>query len=172
MVGQAAALVALAVLDGRTALLVTSVAFGLTVGNLLMLHPLLLAERFGVLDYGRIYSRSQLVATLGVAVGPLFIGALHDVVDGYGIAFAVAGAASLLAAGVLCTSGPTAVRPPAARGLGPGAGPRRGGRLTAQRRWASATARHLLARGRACRRPRQPARCEAQLVMSRVVKRA
>ena len=116
MVGQAAALVALAVLDGRTALLVTSVAFGLTVGNLLMLHPLLLAERFGVLDYGRIYSRSQLVATLGVAVGPLFIGALHDVVDGYGIAFAVAGAASLLAAGVLCTSGPTAVRPPTARG--------------------------------------------------------
>ena len=112
MVGQGAALGLLAVLDGRGALLVTSVAFGLTVGNLLMLHPLLLAERFGVRDYGRIYSRSQLVATLGVAVGPLFIGTLHDVVDGYGIAFAVAGGASVVAAAVLAASGPTRVPAP------------------------------------------------------------
>ena len=109
MVGQAAALVALSVLDGRTALLMTTVGFGLTVGNLLMLHPLLLAERFGVRDYGRIYSRSQLVATLGVAGGPLFIGALYDVVGGYGIAFTVAAGASVAAAVVLSLSGPTHV---------------------------------------------------------------
>jgi hypothetical protein len=107
MVGQMLALCALAVLDGAAPLLVTTVGFGLTVGNLLMLHPLLLAARFGVRDYGRIYSRSQLVATLGVAGGPLFIGALHDVVDGYGIAFAVAGGASL----VPPASWPSAARP-------------------------------------------------------------
>ena len=104
---QAASLVALAVIDGRTGLLVLTVVFGLTVGNLLMLHPLLLAERFGVRDYGRIYSRSQLVATLGVAVGPAAIGVLYDLVDGYGVAFTLAGAASLVAAGVLAVSGPT-----------------------------------------------------------------
>ena len=109
MVGQMLTLCALALIDDAAAILVTTVLFGLTVGNLLMLHPLLLAERFGVRDYGRIYSRSQLVATLGVAAGPLFIGALHDAVGGYGIAFAVAGAASLLAAGVLSVSGPTRV---------------------------------------------------------------
>jgi MFS family permease len=113
MVGQTAALCVLAVLDGAAAILVTTIGFGLTVGNLLMLHPLLLAERFGVRDYGRIYSRSQLAATLGVAGGPLFIGALYDVVDGYGIAFAVAGGASLLAAAVLAASGPTRVAQPA-----------------------------------------------------------
>ena len=112
MVGQMVALCALAVLDGVAPILLVTVGFGLTVGNLLMLHPLLLAERFGVRDYGRIYSRSQLVATLGVAGGPLFIGALHDVVDGYGIAFAVAGGASLVAAGVLALSGPTRVSQP------------------------------------------------------------
>jgi len=109
MVGQAVALALLAVLDAPGSLLVTTVVFGLTVGNLLMLHPLLLAERFGVRDYGRIYSRSQLVATVGVAAGPLFIGALHDAVDGYGVAFAVAGAASVVAAAVLSLSGPTHV---------------------------------------------------------------
>ena len=107
MVAQAASLVALAGTDSRAALLALTVAFGLTVGNLLMLHPLLLAERFGVRDYGRIYSRSQLVATMGVAVGPAAIGGLHDLVDGYGLAFTLAGVASLVAAGVLAASGPT-----------------------------------------------------------------
>jgi MFS family permease len=112
MVGQGAALALLATVDGTLPLLLTTVAFGITVGNLLMLHPLLLAERFGVRDYGRIYSRSQLVATLGVASGPAFIGLLRDAVDGYGIAFATAGAASVLAAVVLLFSGPSRVPDP------------------------------------------------------------
>ena len=112
MVVQAASLVALAGADSRAGLLVLTVAFGLTVGNLLMLHPLLLAERFGVRDYGRIYSRSQLVATLGVAIGPAAIGGLHDLVDGYGLAFGLAGVASLVAAGVLAVSGPTRLPSP------------------------------------------------------------
>ncbi|CAN5158151.1 MFS transporter [soil metagenome] len=109
MVAQGLALVALAAVQSPAVLLMTTVAFGLTVGNLLMLHPLLLAERFGVRDYAHIYSRSQLVATFGVALGPAFIGTLHDVVDGYGIAFAVAGAASFVGAVVLSVSGPTRV---------------------------------------------------------------
>ena len=107
MVGQAASLGGLAAVHGAAGLLVTTVLFGLTVGNLLLLHPLLLAERFGVRDYGRIYSRSVLLSTLGVAAGPAFIGVLHDLVDGYGLAFALAAVASLLAAAVLALSGPT-----------------------------------------------------------------
>lgn len=112
MVAQAAALLLLAVVEGRAGLLLTTIGFGLTVGNLLMLHPLLLAERFGVRDYARIYSRSALLATAGIASGPAFIGVLRDAVDGYGIAFAVAAAASLLAAVVLSFSGPTRVPDP------------------------------------------------------------
>jgi MFS family permease len=104
---QAASLVLLSLLDSRLTLLVATGAFGLTVGNLLMLHPLLLAERFGVRDYARIYSRSQLVATFGVAAGPAFIGVLHDVLDGYGAAFALAAAASVVGGCVLSVSGPT-----------------------------------------------------------------
>ncbi len=109
MVGQGAGLVALATVPGRGAVLAATVLFGLTVGNLLMLHPLLLAERFGVRDYGRIYSRSQLVATLGVAAGPATIGFLHDGLDGYGAAFGLAAVASVLAALVLASSGPSRV---------------------------------------------------------------
>ena len=107
MVGQAGSLLLIAYVEGRVALLAGSVAFGLTIGNLLMLHPLLLAEHFGVRDYGHIYSRSQLVATLGVAIGPASIGVLRDAVDGYGLAFAMAAAGSVVAAVVLSLSGPT-----------------------------------------------------------------
>ena len=109
MLAQAVALVLLAAFDNTAGLLVATVLFGITVGNLLMLHPLLLAERFGVRDYARIYSRSQFVATFGVAAGPVVVGVLHDVLDGYGAAFTLAAAASVLAAVVLAGSGPTRV---------------------------------------------------------------
>ena len=41
--------------------------FGFTVGNLLMLQPLMLAQAFGVMDYPKIFSLSQAVSTLGIA---------------------------------------------------------------------------------------------------------
>jgi predicted MFS family arabinose efflux permease len=104
---QAAALVLLSSAGSAAALLGATVLFGVTVGNLLMLHPLLLAERFGVRDYPRIYSRSQLAATLGVAAGPAAAGLLHDGLGGYGAAFALLAVASVLAAAALSTSGPT-----------------------------------------------------------------
>ena len=46
------------------------IVFGLTIGNILMLQPLLIAERFGVRDYPRIFSRSQFIAVAGTAGGP------------------------------------------------------------------------------------------------------
>jgi MFS family permease len=107
MVAQGLSLLLLSIVDGPGGLLVATVLFGLTVGNLLMLHPLLLAERFGVRDYPRIYSRSQLAATVGIAAGPALTGVLHDALDGYGAAFALIAAASALAGGVLLLSGPT-----------------------------------------------------------------
>ena len=48
-----------------------------------MLQPLLIAERFGVLDYPRIFSRSQFVTMFGTAGGPLLLGWLYDHAGGY-----------------------------------------------------------------------------------------
>lgn len=111
--GQGAALLLLAAVHTTAAVLLATALFGVTVGNLLMLHPLLLAERFGVRDYARIYARSQLVATLGIAAGPAVAGLLHDALAGYGAAFALLGAGSVAASAVLLASGPAtpAVRP-------------------------------------------------------------
>ncbi len=98
---QGLALLLIAVVDRRVALLASIVLFGVTVGNLLMLHPLLVGHQFGPAEYARIFSRSQLVAFVGTAVGPLLLGALHDATGGYLVAYLVAGCLSLGGAAVL-----------------------------------------------------------------------
>ena len=49
-------------------------AFGASVGNLLMLQPLLIAEAFGLKDYARIFSVSNLMSSWGTAMGPAVLG--------------------------------------------------------------------------------------------------
>ena len=63
-----------------------------------MLQPLLIAERFGVLDYPKIYSRAQLLGLVGTAGGPLLLGWLHDAAGGYQASYVVAGALSVAGA--------------------------------------------------------------------------
>ena len=79
MAAQAVGLALLAV-SFEPVLVLSSVAlfFGLTIGNSLMMHPLLLAETFGTRDYGRIYSTSQLVTMAGVAGCPALIGMVYE----------------------------------------------------------------------------------------------
>ena len=43
--------------------------FGATVGNILMLQPLLIAERFGVREYPKLFGRTQFFSVVGVAGG-------------------------------------------------------------------------------------------------------
>lgn len=50
---------------------------GSSVGNLLMLQPLLLAEAFGVRDYSRIFSVSNLMSSWGTAAGPALMGVVY-----------------------------------------------------------------------------------------------
>jgi sugar phosphate permease len=101
---QAISLLALAASTSSPAIVGSAVVLGLSVGNLLMLQPLILAEAFGVASYSRIYSLSQMISTVGVAGGPAALGLIHDQSD-YRTAFLVAGMAgaagfvSFLAAG-------------------------------------------------------------------------
>jgi MFS family permease len=106
LVLQAAGLASLGLFDGRAALLMASAIFGLSVGNVLLLQPIVLAEVFGVRDYPRILARCQMVSTIGVASGPLALGLLRDATDGYTAAYLVATAVSLAASAVLVVGGP------------------------------------------------------------------
>ncbi len=106
---QATALVVIGFAQTTWLLFAAIVLFGATIGNILMLQPLLIAERFGVRDYPRIFSRTQLVAVVGTAGGPLMLGALYDVFGSYGVPYAVAAACSLAGGVVLSTGGPATV---------------------------------------------------------------
>ncbi len=103
---QAGALAGLAFADHPIPIFAAIVVFGATIGNILMLQPLLIAERFGVRDYSRIYARSQAIAIVGVAGGPLLIGWLFDLWGTYRWAYLAAAGLSLLGAVVLSTGGP------------------------------------------------------------------
>jgi MFS family permease len=126
MLMQAAGLAMLALADERGQLLAATVVFGVTMGNSLMLHPLLLAERFGTRDYGRIYSTSQVITVVGVASCPALIGLLFEVSGGYTTPFIASAAVTLLGYAVLALLGGAAptVEPPNAPDRLDGAGSR------------------------------------------------
>lgn len=113
---QCAALLVLATGDGAGVLLVSSTLFGLTIGNVVLSHPLLLGELFGLRDFARVLSFSGLVSTVGTAGGPLLVGQLAASGGGYRAGFAAAALASLLGAVVLHLtargSGPAPVEQP------------------------------------------------------------
>lgn len=106
MIGQGVAQLVLAGGGGAVLLLAGSIIFGLTIGNILMLMPLIYAQAFGLRDYARIYSLGNMISTLGMAAGPLAMGLAHDWLGGYGGAFAFAGLVSLLSAGLFHSAGP------------------------------------------------------------------
>ncbi len=106
---QSVALVGVGLSQSTLLIFVSIVLFGMTIGNLLMMQPLLIAERFGVLDYPRIFGRSQAITIAGVAGGPLLIGWLYDLFGSYEIPYV--SAATLCAAGtaILFMAGPASV---------------------------------------------------------------
>jgi MFS family permease len=104
---QAASFVALAVLPGRFGLAVGTVAFGITIGNLTVLIPLVVVELFGLIDYPRIYAVSQFGASLGAAGGPAALAALHSGFGGYRMPLLILAVISVLAAAAVAR-----LRPP------------------------------------------------------------
>ena len=104
LLGQGAGLVVIATASSPLGILLGAGLFGATVGNLLMLHPLLLAEAFGVREYPRIFSLSNALTTIGVAGGPALLGFLYDFQD-YGFAYLTGGFLSLAACIVLLAAG-------------------------------------------------------------------
>ena len=85
---------------GWVPLLISLAVFGASVGNLLMLHPLLVAEAYGPVHYARLFSISNLMATFGVAAGPALMGYAFTATGGYWAAFMGAALASLLATAI------------------------------------------------------------------------
>jgi hypothetical protein len=95
---QGVSLALIGFMNSSVGLLVGVALFGATIGNMLMMQSLLIAQKFGVLDYPRIAARQGLISFTGTAGGPLLLGALHDFAGGYRTSYLVAGACSLIGA--------------------------------------------------------------------------
>jgi MFS family permease len=106
---QGLSMASIALNESRIGLLLSIALFGITIGNMVMMQSLLLAERFGVRDYPRIAARSGLVSFSGTALGPLILGWLYDVAGGYRTSYLVAGACSLIGAFLFSFAGSASV---------------------------------------------------------------
>lgn len=98
---QALALALLSQVDSNLLLVLCAILFGSTIGNILMLQPLLFADAMGARDYARIFALNQLIVVAGVALGPFLLGSLHDAAS-YEVSYLTA--AALCAVGVVLLS--------------------------------------------------------------------
>ena len=99
---QAVALAAMAVSTAPAALYAGSVAFGLGVGNVITLPPLIAHAEFGARSFATVFGMASAAIQIGVAIGPGLVGVLRDATGGYAVTVAVLAALDALAvAGVL-----------------------------------------------------------------------
>ena len=106
---QGLSLASIGLVNSRIGLLFAIGMFGVTIGNMVMMQSLLLAERFGVRDYPRIAARSGLVSFSGTALGPLLLGWLYDIAGGYRSSYLAAGVCSIIGAVLFSFAGSASV---------------------------------------------------------------
>ncbi len=72
--------------------------FGLGTGCVVMLHALLVSDRFGISSFGSIYGATMVVTMFGTAGGPWFASFLFDIFGSYNVAFLLFAGLDVLAA--------------------------------------------------------------------------
>ena len=97
MVCHGGALMLLGVVSQPWGTFVGLALFGVSVGNLLMLQPLMIAEVYGLRHYSRIFAWSNLLSVLGIAGGPVLMGVLFGYSGDYRMPYLVAGLLSIVA---------------------------------------------------------------------------
>jgi len=101
---QALGVTVIATAPSYQVLLLGVVILGASIGNLLMLHPLLLADTFGVRDYPRIYGLGSLIMIVGTGFGPFIVGVLRDATS-YSTAFYTMAVVATMGFAMLVLSG-------------------------------------------------------------------
>jgi MFS family permease len=77
-----------------------SVVFGLTVGNVTTLSPIIVRREFGAQAFGLVFGAASCGIQLATALGPGLYGLLHDAFGNYGPALTAAAALDVIAAAV------------------------------------------------------------------------
>ena len=110
----AASLSAIALMPVPAVLIGASAAFGITVGNVTTLAPIIVRREFGAISYGAVYGTAATAIQLISAFGPSFFGTLRDAFGSYGPPLLIAAAIDIAAAIIVVLGGrrvlPAAVR--------------------------------------------------------------
>jgi len=122
---QAIALAALSFMESPLPILLSIGLLGTTLGNMLMMQSLLIADRFGVLDFPRISARVALISFSGTAGGPLLLGWLHDAAGGYRTSYLAASMCSLIAVVIFAMAGGSKIATDATDSIGVVVDPKR-----------------------------------------------
>jgi MFS family permease len=77
------------------------ILFGLTMGNIVMMQPLIIGEFFGIVSFGRVSGLMMLFTSSGSALGPMIGGILFDLTQGYRVSFTLFACGYALAALVI-----------------------------------------------------------------------
>jgi MFS family permease len=98
---QACGTLLLTVGDGVPLLLVGCIMFGLGVGNLVSLPPMIIQREFAARDVGRAVALAIAINQAVFAFAPGVLGALRDIGGSYALPFAIAAAIQLVAAAII-----------------------------------------------------------------------
>lgn len=86
-------------------LLTASVLYGLTIGNLTTLSPLIARREFGAVSFGAVFGVIASAVAFATAFGPGLYGILRDMSGSYHAPLMIAAFVNLLAAGVIVWGG-------------------------------------------------------------------
>jgi MFS family permease len=102
----ATALTMLALLPAPMVLVGGSVLFGLAVGNVTTLSPIIIRREFGAVSFGAIFGTASSGIQLTAALGPSLFGLLHDVSGSYRLPLLIGAMLDIVAATTIACSAP------------------------------------------------------------------
>jgi MFS family permease len=105
---QAAAVLAVVLIENRAMTYALVLVVGFTIGNIYMLQSLLVSETFGMVSFGTVFGLVGVAAQTGSGLGPLAVGWLEDTSGGYTVPFVVTAGVTVLAAVVVSFARPPA----------------------------------------------------------------
>jgi len=91
----------LGLFTSTVALVGGSIIFGLTVGNVTTLAPIIVRREFGAVSFGAVFGIASCGIQLAAALGPLLYGLLHDAFGDYRNALLLAATLDVMAAAII-----------------------------------------------------------------------
>lgn len=87
-------------------LYVCVIVFGFTMGNIILMQPLIIGEFFGVASFGKVSGLMMLFTSAGSAFGPMIAGFLFDMTQSYKTGFTLAACNYLIASVIILYAKP------------------------------------------------------------------